>query len=782
MSLVDHIRKPNRFRSSFLILIGVLVALFTYFNFFSPQTPSTLISLAIDSLGFFLMLNIARRSTTGKAYWILLTVFMGIWFTADLYWGILEVVYRQDPSQMISANALFLLGLTVLWASSIVYLVHIRSSISNQQIILDVIAILILIGILAYYSLYGRINLTTLEPTARGLLAFAIFIDLSALINSLARITSMRSKSIGVTGLLLSLGSILFVSLDLFYYVNVQTRQYQATSQFTDYFYFIAMVLFPIGALFFTPEEGSILEGQQKRSLPINYGTSTWMIVALLPAIVLYLFKQLPLIAFLPFVVVIGIYLLFSNHVQLLILYDHLLKEKTDLADDLEKLVQLRTKQLAETNDQLLIKSITDPLTGLYTRQHFHDVIDDHIANEIPFGILTFDYDKFKYVNDTFGHSVGDELLMAISHNVKDKLPAKAVLARLGGDEFGVVPPAADISEIYAEAKSMTKSIEETVLVDQYEFETEASLGISVYPTDSKNRESLLKFADQAMYESKTRKKPNKVVFYNTIRDLDLDRKVLISNKLASDSFLESLYVHYMPIYNLQTGIMYGMEALVRWYDPELGMVTPSEFIPFAEDGPQIGKITEFVLDTATTQLCDWNTTYKSNFQVGINISPRFLNHVDFYPTLDRIVSSKCIRPNWVNLEITESASINPKKMDEVTTKLLELGFNVSFDQYGVGLTSLTQLNRFRVNQIKLSKFLIDNIHTSNPDCTIVNSILTIARGLNLETAAEGIELQAQLDVLKELGCQYGQGFYFGQPVSAAEFERKYLKLNGYAK
>jgi len=225
------------------------------------------------------------------------------------------------------------------------------------------------------------------------------------------------------------------------------------------------------------------------------------IMVLLLPALP-YFFKLVPAVIFLPLIGVLVIYYFLSYHLQLVTRYNILISEKTDLAAELERLVKLRSEELEKTIQALYARSITDPLTGLFTRQHFHEVFDQLIEDKTPFGVLTFDYDKFKYINDTFGHGVGDELLTTVSQNIKNSLTKRSLLARLGGDEFGVIYNETDPQKLTRLSQALIDALEQPVNIQEYEFQAEASCGIAVYPDNATKRADLMRYVDQAMYEA----------------------------------------------------------------------------------------------------------------------------------------------------------------------------------------------------------------------------------------------------------------------------------------
>lgn len=419
-----------------------------------------------------------------------------------------------------------------------------------------------------------------------------------------------------------------------------------------------------------------------------------------------------------------------------------------------------------------------DQLTGLNNRARFIEDIEELVGNnhDHKMTLLLIDLDRFKLINDTMGHYVGDIILKKTANRLIDSLPESASIYRLGGDEFVVILPHAKKETSTAVAETILRNFENAFLVYEYEINLTPSIGISLFPENGLSSEELLKSADAAMYLSKVSGK-NNFSFYNTELNNIMTRKMNIEIELKKALEKEQLSLVYQPKVDLKTRQTIGMEALLRWEHPELGSVSPVEFIPVAEETGQIIQIGEWVLREACKQNQLWQEKGLPPLCISVNVSVLQFQHGDFLKTVISALEESNMRAQYLELEITESIMQNIKESIEILGSLRKLGIKTSMDDFGTGYSSLHILQSLPIDTIKIDKSFIDDIRNTNRQ-SMVKTIIDLGLNLNLNVVAEGIEHEHQIDALIESNCLIGQGYLFSKPVNPKEFEELLKKMD----
>ena len=397
--------------------------------------------------------------------------------------------------------------------------------------------------------------------------------------------------------------------------------------------------------------------------------------------------------------------------------------------------------------------------------------------------LLFIDLDRFKLINDTLGHNAGDELLKEIAKRLKNTIRRKSdIVSRLGGDEFIIIlNEVKDISFIEKFSKTILRAISAPVpLSDKSETYTSGSIGIALFPHDGTDVETLMKHADTAMYQSK-KMGSNNFMFYKQEMNKVVMLHMKIEKELRKAIGNQELCLYYQPIIDLSTGCILGAEALVRWHHPTLGLIGPDKFIQVAEDSELIIPIGEWVIKTAAHQAAEWNKVSKQPLKIAVNISSRQCG--DYGRTIVKILETvskkEQLKPGMLEIEITESLLLNsiPETIDALR-QIREIGIGISLDDFGTGYSSLSYLKHFPISTVKIDKSFVKDVTTNKKDAQLVQAIVMLARGLELDVTCEGIEKAEHLAFLKSLNCKAGQGYYFSRPVTAKDFER-YLIAHG---
>jgi diguanylate cyclase (GGDEF)-like protein/PAS domain S-box-containing protein len=409
-----------------------------------------------------------------------------------------------------------------------------------------------------------------------------------------------------------------------------------------------------------------------------------------------------------------------------------------------------------------------DALTGLPNRVLLGRALES-LSATTPAALFMLDLDRFKDVNDTLGHATGDAVLTILGQRLRSALPERNLIARIGGDEFAVVVPSyRDISELHALADIVLDRVRAPVKTATNTIEVGASIGIALCPEHGTDGGLLLQRADVAMYVAKNSR--TSVEFYSAEADHSSIRDLNLTGALRGAIANGELQLVYQPKVRLSDLKCIGVEALARWSHPELGVVSPAEFVPLAEESNLIGPLTHWALSRSLDDHAGWRTA-GLNVQLAVNLSARHLRDPAFAQELLNEIERKGTDPEWVELEITETALMNdPEKAMAVLQILTRAGVRIAMDDFGTGFSSLAYLKHLNLHTLKIDRCFIKDI-THNPnDFTIVRSTLRMAHGLDLRVVAEGIEEREHYETLRDLGCDVGQGYWISKPMQAEQF------------
>ncbi|TVY06697.1 putative bifunctional diguanylate cyclase/phosphodiesterase [Paenibacillus cremeus] len=428
--------------------------------------------------------------------------------------------------------------------------------------------------------------------------------------------------------------------------------------------------------------------------------------------------------------------------------------------------------------------SLTDLPNRLLFDERLNESFEDAKRNGHMLAVVFFDLDRFKVINDTLGHHVGDQLLRLLAQRLQLYVNENSVAARFGGDEFIILlDHLSNIDDAAQFAKGIPEMLKEPFIIETHELFVTASIGISIFPNDAADSDTLLKNADIALYRSKE-KGGNSYHYYQpdmnkrSIHRLNLEiqlRKALERNEFE---------VYYQPLIDLRNGMVFGMESLVRWNHPEWGLVSPAEFIPLAEETGLINPIGNWVLKQACEQNKVWQMMGYPPLVVSVNISAIQFHQVNFVQLVMDALHESGLAPDQLCLEITENIAMNnvPHIIDTMQ-RLRQLGVRISIDDFGTGYSSLSYLKRFRVHTLKIDQSFIRDVTSDEDNAAIVTALIAMSHRLKIKSLAEGVETKDQLEFLISHGCDEIQGYVFSKPIPASDFEllmkeNKQLYLN----
>ncbi|HEX6267778.1 MAG TPA: EAL domain-containing protein [Burkholderiales bacterium] len=416
-----------------------------------------------------------------------------------------------------------------------------------------------------------------------------------------------------------------------------------------------------------------------------------------------------------------------------------------------------------------------DRLTGLSNRTMFGELLNLSLHNaqryERSFAVLFIDLDRFKVINDTLGHEAGDELLKEVAERLRNTVRSSDVVARFGGDEFVVlVQEVSEASQVEIVARKILSALMKPVFIRGEEYRVTASIGICMYPADAGDEQTLLKNADIAMYHAKDEGK-NTFKFYSAESNAHSFEKLALETSLRRALERNELFLHYQAKLDLHNRQITGVEALLRWKHPELGMVSPAQFIPVAEETGLIVSIGRWVLNSACVQNVAWQREGLPPVRISVNISARQFDDENLLKDIAEALETSGMRPELLELEITESMVMrNTERASQVLESVKELGVRLAIDDFGVGYSSLAHLKRFPIDTLKVDRSFIRDLPQDIEDKAITEAIIAMGKSLNLTVLAEGVETLEQQSFLEQHDCDEIQGYYFSRPVPQEQF------------
>ena len=419
--------------------------------------------------------------------------------------------------------------------------------------------------------------------------------------------------------------------------------------------------------------------------------------------------------------------------------------------------------------EKILFLALNDPLTELPNRTFLKQILEKMLEERTPMVFLFLDLDFFKNINDIYGHSVGDRVIQEVALRFKHSLQEGDFIARVGGDEFVILVK--EPLHVEALCKALMQSLEKPFSIVEESFKLGVSIGLATFPKDGETFESLFKNADTAMYAAKNSGK-NRFMFYNqTMTDM-IFKSTTLDNEMQRAIEEDAFIVHYQPQVDLETTKIVGMEALARWVHPKKGLIPPFEFISRAEENRLMIPLGEIIFRKAIEQLKVWQESNLFTGSMAVNISGVQISEPNFVDRLESIRQEVGVDASKIELEVTESFIMtNAKESIETLQKLKSLGFTISIDDFGTGYSSLSYLKILPIHKLKIDRSFVKDLPEDKDDRAIVRAIISLAKNLELEVLAEGVETQAQKEFLIENWCDSAQGYLFAKPMSSDDVE-----------
>lgn len=431
---------------------------------------------------------------------------------------------------------------------------------------------------------------------------------------------------------------------------------------------------------------------------------------------------------------------------------------------------------IKNSEQELMHLAHHDPLTDLPNRLLFSDRVEQALASaqihKRGCALLMIDLDHFKMINDSLGHTIGDQLLKAVAERLRGMFGPGITLARLGGDEFAVLSESCpQLVQAAALAQRIIDGLKEAFPIGEHQLFINASIGISLFPSDALSPEQLLRNADSALFKAKSAGR-NGYALYTEELTAHAQQRVETAFELRHALDQQQLRVYYQPVHDLRTRRLVGVEALVRWEHPQRGLVSPAEFIPIAERTGLIAEIDAWVMRQACQQMCAWQQAGVGLSFVAVNVSSRLFARRELYQQVAQVLHDTGLDPACLELEVTESAVMeDPEVALEQMHRLRELGVRLAIDDFGTGYSSLLRLKRLPVQKLKIDQGFVAGLPGDEDDAAIVRVIIALAQSMGMQVHAEGIEQAEQATFLLEHGSHLGQGYWFGRPVPAGQLD-----------
>jgi diguanylate cyclase len=766
-------KRHSRFPIFLFICLWIIYALAGVFGY---VLACNIVSILIGFAAALSQFAAVRREETFGRGWISSAFGCFVWGICDIIWALDTHALSVDPK---SSSLLFVLYVipNACFLFSVIYLVlRKRKRWSSLQFLVDMVAISVSIAGFIYFSFFYEQFLGLFNSDVESITQFfALIFDMLLISFTLAIYYSMNRRKIFAFLKVFFAGAILFVVADIMYSYALFKGSY-IPNTVIDILYMLALTLFGISGLLYRSKTG--LSSEIRGSSFSTRESVNRTVLLILIVLVANFVRPFSLLEFSFFGVNILVHFIVTFVIRRLRMREHELEEKSREAAALESLVAERTSELMVMNQTLENLVKRDAITGLFNRKYFFELMERWISaakTDDKIWLLIIDFDRFKSINDTYGHDVGDQVLRDVAKRLETIAEWRTILCRLGGDEFGVACLRPESESIKPLLQTITDLCDEAISIGSFSIRVSLSVGVASWPDGASTRSDLMRHADIAMYTAKGDRNGG-IAFFDTSINSVVERTNHIDLCLRRAVIEREFFLEYQPLFTLDGRKLIGMEALVRWNSIELGMVNPDEFIPIAEENGTIIPLSDWIMKTSLRQIADWNTRYSKDLSVGLNISARQLDDRNFRTKLGGAIRDCGVKSQWLNLEMTERCTMKKDTfITEVFAWLKSLEISSSLDEFGTGFSSLCALKEFHIDNLKISRELVAGLGADMMDAQIVNAIIMMAKALNLKTVAEGVENESQLRMLTALGCDQVQGFYFGKPVPFKEFEGLYL-------
>jgi diguanylate cyclase (GGDEF)-like protein len=703
---------------------------------------------------------------------LFLSMGMLVWSMTDVLWAIYDMILYIDPEEINLITYGYLMTNIFLVIAVAIYTYHIFRKWNTVQVILDAVVMSLFIIELVWIAFLNEDVKNIMMIRSDWVSTVAIVTDIIMVIAITIWFVSIRYGKMPLYLWLISVGVLFYSITDLVYYWQYFFSIYEPNT-IMDFIYVADFYLIALAAVIYldrkdTPSEIKIYNIGRKGK---GYGL-------FLAPVLFIILKGFDVIYVLHFVMVILLYIMLSSYIKRNLYKESLLRKEKELNNDLEQKVKVRTEELEEKNKVLQELIDQDLITGLYNRRYCLAYLEEAIyrlREEEAIILLYIDINRFKMITTMFGNFIGETVLFEFAQRLKpiQERIEKSILASYGDDSYIFAAIGKQVDKQGLElASEIIRLCSDIYYIEEYQIRVTVNIGISTFPYNSSSKEELIRHADIAMTQARMQG-------FNVVHQFDLKlseaffRKNSIEIMLKKNNIMQEFLVYYQPQLYTNSKKIFGFEALLRWKTATGEFIAPNEFIPVAEETGYIIPIGDWVMKMVMKQLVNWNSRFEEKIMISINVSLKQLNSRQFLEKIQEEMNSLSIKPEWIDLEITESLQLqeNPDVM-KMLTDIRELGISISIDDFGTGYSSLSYFKSLPADRIKLAKELIDYIHVDEFDYQLVKSIILLSRAKGIRVIAEGVETKEQWEALKELQCDEVQGFLFGRPLPPEEIEK----------
>jgi diguanylate cyclase len=715
-------------------------------------------------------------NTALRLFWLHLSIAIIGYLIATILWNIQYFYVEVSSSLTLAADVVWNL-MTIFYLLAFLQLIRKRPiEVTFYQMVYDAVIIIVAAASLSWefllHPLWDETNELGLFSQIIGL-SYPVG-DLIILFFVVSVFNALSFQYFSKVLLLICAGFIVFLIADTSYLYLLSEQSY-FDGHLIDLLWIVGLVLVGSAAMY-TKELDAVVFHKEpaadvsKSLFSFRLWFSTISVLLLLAVIVVRKdgFDLIALGCIVSTLLIMSrqMYTMFENRRLVLELEEKVLQRT-------EELLQ-KNKELENSTEQAKFLAGHDPLTGLPNRREFDRVAAEWAANSKNFALLFIDMDRFKWVNDTMNHGVGDLLLRQVAERLQANIKLEGRVFRQGGDEFLILLPSTDVRKVEAAVDELVQTLEQVFHLHGKEVFVSASVGISSYPKDAKDVELLTIKADIAMYAAK--KSPGKRwLFYDEslhpVEQSKLEMEKEMRYGLERGEFL----LHFQPLYRLDIDTVAGAEVLMRWNHPKQGLLPPNQFIPLAEESRFIVRLGNWLIREVCRQWHDWREQGYEPISLAVNISVNQFLHPEFVAELEAALREFDMDPAYLELEITENIPFCDAHAIAVLAHISQLGVRMSIDDFGTGYSSLQYIQRLPVHTLKIDRAFVYDMMQNRNNRVLVETILVMANQLELDVIAEGVEEQEQLHFLKEKGCTFVQGYLIGKPVAAEEFRLRWL-------
>ena len=755
--------------------IGILLLCYLVASIVESDFWGNLLSPIVTLVFFFIVFKaffINQKTISNRLSGFCLSMSLLVWAVSDILWAICDLILHTDPEEVdlitygyAATNLFLVLALTI-------YTLQSFRKWNIIQIILDSTVISYLIVQLIWVVFLEEDVKKIVQLRSDWVTTTSIILDILIVIWAAIWYLSIREGRVPLYLRFMIAGAFLYVITDLIYFYECIYRTYDPNT-LLDLAYIMSFGLFAIAALLRMNDNDSKIN-----RVFHNTGQKGKGFYLLAAPIILFIFEGIMITYLLQFVTIILLYYMISNYIQNNIYNERLLRREKEQNSILELKVKERTEELEGNNRVLQHLIDQDYITGLYNRRYLMKYLEHEIGrlkDKETIILLYIDINRYKMITTMFGNYIGEKILMDMASRLKpmERLAERSILATYGDDTYIFAAVGLyNYQDGHVFAEEAIKLCSDIYHIVDYQIRVTVNIGISLFPFDALIKEDLIKHGDVAMTQARGKG-------FNMIHVFDLGlsevffRKSSIELKLKKANIQQEFMVYYQPQLLTESKKIIGFEALLRWKTYTGEFISPNEFIPVAEETGCIIPIGDWVIKTVMMQLVNWNNRFKEKIMIGINVSLKQLNSAQFAVRLKEDLDRLQVRPEWIDLEITESLQLqeNPEVV-KMLSDIRALGVKISMDDFGTGYSSLSYFKGLPVDRIKLAKELVDYVHKDDFDYQLVKSIIQLSKAKGIRVIAEGVETLEQWETLKELECDEVQGFFFGRPIPAQEIEQ----------